>query len=81
MVWCLAAFVLISSYNSLLVSYVISPNAEPLIHDMKDLSNASKIHLVVDAGNGFDIAFSVSFTYHVPLSKVERINVNSVNLF
>jgi hypothetical protein len=55
----LAAFVLVSSYNSLLISYVTTPNAEPLIRSIQDLSNASRIHVVVNAGQGFDIILSV----------------------
>jgi hypothetical protein len=57
--WCLAAFVLVTTYNSLLISYVTTPNSEPLIHSVQDLSNASKIHVVVNAGQGFDVAISV----------------------
>ncbi|EFX79067.1 hypothetical protein DAPPUDRAFT_245404 [Daphnia pulex] len=56
--WCLAAFALVTSYNSLLISYVTTPNSEPLIHSVQDLSNASKIHVVVNAGQGFDVAIS-----------------------
>ncbi len=29
-VWCLAAFVLLQSYNSLLITYIITPNNPPL---------------------------------------------------
>ncbi|EFX79068.1 hypothetical protein DAPPUDRAFT_104768 [Daphnia pulex] len=56
--WCLAAFVLVTSYNSLLISYVTTPNAEPLIRSIQDLSNASRIHVVVNGGQGFDIILS-----------------------
>ncbi|EFX79069.1 hypothetical protein DAPPUDRAFT_245402 [Daphnia pulex] len=55
--WCLAAFVLVSSYNSLLISYVTSPNAQPLINSMADLPNSS-VEIVVDAGQAIDYVLS-----------------------
>ncbi|EFX77451.1 hypothetical protein DAPPUDRAFT_247527 [Daphnia pulex] len=58
-VWCLAAFVLVTGYNSLLISYVTSPNAEPLIQSIKDLGHTFDIHVVVDAGLGIDYILSV----------------------
>jgi hypothetical protein len=58
-VWCLAAFVLVTGYNSLLISYVTSPIAEPIIQSIKDLGNTSDIHVVVDAGMGIDYILSV----------------------
>jgi hypothetical protein len=58
-VWCLAALVLVNGYNSLLISYVTSPNAEPLIQSIKDLGHTSDIHVVVDAGLGIDYILSV----------------------
>jgi hypothetical protein len=58
-VWCLAAFVLVTGYNSLLISYVTSPIAETIIQSIKDLGNTSDIHIVVDAGMGIDYILSV----------------------
>ena len=58
-VWCLTACVLVNSYNSVLISYVTSPNAEPLIRSIKDLGNSS-IHIVVDAYEGIDIVLMVN---------------------
>jgi hypothetical protein len=58
-VWCLAAFVLVNSYNCVLISYVTSPNAEPLINSITELGNVSSIHVVVDAGLGIDMVLSV----------------------
>jgi glutamate receptor, ionotropic, invertebrate len=58
----MAAFVLVTSYNSLLISYVTSPNAEPLISSMTDLSNSS-IKIVVDAGQAIDYILSVGFNH------------------
>ncbi|EFX77449.1 hypothetical protein DAPPUDRAFT_321338 [Daphnia pulex] len=57
-VWCLAALVLVNGYNSVLISYVTSPNAEPLIQSIKDLGHTSDIHVVVDAGLGIDYILS-----------------------
>ena len=57
--WCLGAFVLVTSYNSLLISYVTSPITQPLINSIQDLSNLTSIHVVVTAEQGFDIALTV----------------------
>lgn len=57
--WCLVCFVLVTSYNSVLISYVTSPNTEPLITSIHDLTNTSHVNLVVDKGLGFDIVLSV----------------------
>lgn len=58
--WCLSAFVLIAGYNSVLISYVTSPNAEPLIRSINDLTNTSSVKIVVDRGLGVDLGLSVS---------------------
>jgi hypothetical protein len=58
---------------------LVSPNAEPaLIQSIQDLSNLSKIHLLVNAGNGFDISLSVSFRV-LPYKIAQRIcNLNKM---
>ena len=58
--WCLTCFVLVTSYNSVLISFVTSPNAVPLITSMNDLINMSKVHLIVEKGMGHDIVISVN---------------------
>ena len=59
--WCLACFVLVTAYNSVLISFVTSPNAVPLISSIHDLKNTTAVKLVVDKGMGFDITLTVKF--------------------
>lgn len=57
--WYLGTFVLISAYNSVLVSYILGSNAEPLVDSVTDLAGKPNVRLVVDEGKGIDIVLSV----------------------
>lgn len=65
--WCLSAFVLTTGYNSVLISYVTSPNAEPLIRSINDLTNISSVKIVVDRGLGVDLGLSVCTLVYIIL--------------
>lgn len=58
--WCLAALVIVSAYNSLLTSYILGSNADPLVDSLADLVGNSKVNLVVDKGLAVDVVVSVS---------------------
>ncbi len=58
--WCLGALVLVCSYSSLLTSYILGSNAEPLVNSLKDLAADSNVKLVVDKGLAVDIVVSVA---------------------
>lgn len=58
--WCLVSFVLVCSYSSLLTSYILGSNAEPLVDSLNDLAVNSNVKLVVDKGLAVDIVVSVT---------------------
>ena len=58
--WCLVSFVLVCSYSSLLTSYILGSNAEPLVDSLNDLAVNSNVKLVVDKGLNVDIVVSVT---------------------
>ena len=57
--WCLAAAILVNSYSSVLITYVLAPNNPPLINSVYDLVQTDYIKLVVDKGRGLDVVISV----------------------
>ncbi|KAI9559876.1 hypothetical protein GHT06_013883 [Daphnia sinensis] len=58
--WCLAAFVLVSAYNSVLISYVLGSNAKPLASSATELVDKPNIHIVVEKGRAIDIILSAA---------------------
>lgn len=67
--WCLAAFVLISAYNSVLVSYILGSNAQPLVNSVTDIAVKPDVRVSVNKGNEIDLVLSVI------------TNVNVINLY
>ena len=59
-VWCLAAFVLVNAYSSVLISFVTAPYRPYLLHSVQDLYNQSKTSILVDKGFVVDNFLSVS---------------------
>ena len=60
--WCLLAFVLVTAYQSVLVSFIMAPGIEPpLIKSLSDLVVKEHIHISVDKGKAFDMFLSVTF--------------------
>jgi hypothetical protein len=65
--WCLAAFVLVNSYSSTLISFVSASNNQPFIKSIYDIPEKPGAHLVIEKGKGADVIFSVlrAFIYIV----------------
>ncbi|XP_059352537.1 uncharacterized protein LOC130700516 [Daphnia carinata] len=59
--WCLAAAVLVNSYSSVLITYILAPNNPPLVTSAYDLAQKDDVHLIVDKGRGVDIFITVNF--------------------
>lgn len=58
--WCILCLVLVSIYNSVLISYVTStPRVQPLIDSTQDLLAKPQIQLVVMRGLGPEAVFLV----------------------
>lgn len=59
--WCLLVFVLLNTYNGILISYVAATrNVQPLVYSTEDIVASDRVNLVVDKGKGADIIFSVN---------------------
>jgi hypothetical protein len=61
-VWCLAALVVTSIYNTTLISYVTSPNWQPLVRSIFDIPKMPQLRIVVDERMGADVIISVKLT-------------------
>lgn len=66
---------MVSAYNSLLTSYILGSNAEPLVDSLADVAANSKVNLVVDKGLAVDVVVSVR-----QIKKISHYE-NSVQLF
>ena len=58
-VWCLAAFVIGQAYNSILITYIITPNNPPLIKSVREIVTNPNIHILVENDQGLDRLISV----------------------
>jgi hypothetical protein len=60
-VWCLACFVLITAYSSVLVAFLTAPDKPqgPIINSIEDLPNHPEIKINVMKGRGPDLLFQV----------------------
>ena len=56
----MAAFVLVQSYTSLLITYIIAPHTQALIESVYDIGNNPDIKILVEKDRGLDFIFSVS---------------------
>ena len=70
-VWCLAAFVLVNAYSSVLISFVTAPYRPYLLQSVQDLYNQSKTSILVDKGFVVDNFLSVSSLRILIVSKTE----------
>jgi hypothetical protein len=69
--WCLGALIVVCSYNSLLISYILgSSAAEPLVDSPLELARNSNVQLIVDKGRGAELILLV----------ITRIEMNSCYL-
>ena len=58
--WCLGAFILGCAYNSLLISYILGSNAQPLVDSAPELVQKSNVQLIVDKGRGTELFLMVN---------------------
>ena len=58
--WCLACFVFVTAYSSVLISYIVAPNIKPIIDSINDIPRVSGLQVVVDKGSTIDMYFSVN---------------------
>jgi hypothetical protein len=58
--WCILAFVLVTAYQSLLISFILAPGIEPPIVDsFADLANKTNVRLLVEKGRSLDSLLTV----------------------
>ena len=58
--WCLLAFVLVTAYQSVLVSFIMSSGIEPpLVKSLSDLLSKPNVHVSVEKGKGIDNSLMV----------------------
>jgi hypothetical protein len=58
--WCVACFVLVTAYSSVLTSFVTSPYYKPLIRSVHDIPKNPQIKITLNRGWVPDRVFSVS---------------------
>jgi len=66
--WCLACFVLVTAYSSVLIaSLTTTDKYKPIINSANDLPNKPEIRITVDKGLFADVIFQVYFHQCVAL--------------
>ena len=58
--WCLAVFILVNVYDSLLTSYITAPNPRPLIKSIYEIRTRPELRVVVNKNLNIDTLFSVN---------------------
>ncbi len=58
--WCLGALILGCAYNSLLISYILGSNAQPLVDSAPELVQKTSVQLIVDKGRGTELFLMVT---------------------
>ena len=59
--WCLLGFVLVTAYQSVLISYILTPVMQPpLVDSLADLANKSDVRMFVIKGMDGDVFFTVT---------------------
>ena len=51
--WCLACFILITAYSSVLISFVISPNLKPVITSVYDIPKVHGLQVLIENNSTF----------------------------
>jgi hypothetical protein len=59
-VWCLAAFIIVQAYSSILFTYVVTPVNLPLVNSVHDIVERNDIRLFLNKGMALDVFTSVS---------------------
>jgi len=66
---CILAFVLVTAYQSVLISFILAPGMQPpIISSVTDLAKKPDVHLVVDKGMAIDVFLTVSLCCHIEKS-------------
>ena len=59
--WCILGFVLVTAYQSVLISYILTPVMQPpLVDSLADLANKSDVRMFVIEGMHGDVFFTVT---------------------
>jgi hypothetical protein len=69
--WCVACFVLVTAYSSVLISFVTSPYYKPLIRSVYDIPKNPNIKITVNRGWSPDLLFTVSAYYKAAYNKYD----------
>ena len=59
--WCLMCFVLVTSYSSVLTSFIMAPRYQPLISSINQLAKSKVANPVVINGLGADVVITVNY--------------------
>jgi len=59
--WCLACFVLVTAYSSVLISFVVAPNLKPIIDSVKDIPKVKGLAMVVEKGTTLEAQLMVHY--------------------
>ena len=58
--WCLLGFVLVTAYQSVLISFILTPVMEPpLVKSIVDVANKKDVRFLVEKGNAVELQFTV----------------------
>ena len=58
--WCLLGFVLVTAYQSVLISFILTPVMEPpLVNSLFDVANKKDVRFLVEKGNAVELQFTV----------------------
>ena len=52
--WCLACFILVTAYSSVLVSYIVAPNLKPIIDSPYDMPRVPALKIVIEKSSTFE---------------------------
>ena len=64
-VWCLAAFIFVQSYTSILFTYVVAPVNQPLINSVYDIVDRNDIQLLIRKGSTLNLLISVGHLFFI----------------
>ena len=57
--WVLTVFVLVTAYSSVLISFILTPQFNPLIKTVKELAERNDLNPVMLKGNGAEVYIMV----------------------
>ena len=66
--WCILGLVLVTAYQSVLISYIVTPVMQPpLANSIAELANNKDANLVVEKGLTTDLALTVNANFYSQL--------------